>query len=134
MLSLLLNWVTPQIKRVKNKGILAEQIAADWLSTNQLKLIARNYHCKWGEIDIVALEHNTLCFIEVRYRQSASHGLPAETVTYKKQQRLIRSAQSYLQQHHKFSGLDARFDIFSLAGDINNPKIDWVKNAFMMSA
>ena len=119
---------------MKSKGMQAEYLAWAWLKRNNLIILAKNYHCRWGEIDIIAMDHNTLCFIEVRYRKSVSYGLPAETVSHAKQQRLVRSAQSYLQQHRQYAAHDARFDISSLTGDIDNPEIDWLKNAFMMSA
>ena len=117
-----------------NKGKTAENHADIWLRSKKLKILTRNFHSRWGEIDIIAIDKATLCFIEVRYRESDSHGSAAETVTTQKQQRIIKTAQVYLHQDQTHVDKAARFDVVSLSGDINQPKIDWHKNAFMMSA
>ena len=116
-----------------NKGKLAENHADAWLRAQKLKILSRNFHCRWGEIDIIAMDNATLCFIEVRYRESDNYGTAAETVTIKKQQRIIKTAQVYLHQHQGHADKAARFDVLGLSGELSRPKIDWHKNAFMMS-
>lgn len=118
---------------MSNRGVLAENHAERWLRGNKLKILNRNYHSRWGEIDLIALDKSTLCFIEVRYRESDNYGTAAETVTLRKQQRIIKTAQIFLHQYQEHTDKVARFDVLSLTGDLNNPEIDWHKNAFMMS-
>jgi len=97
------------------------------------RCIARNFHCRYGEIDlIVTREKRTLAFVEVRYRRSADFGHPAETVSLQKQARIKRSAACFLLQKRKYSMLSCRFDVIAIyAGDNSgDEKIDWIKNAF----
>jgi putative endonuclease len=116
-----------------NRGKLAEDHANSWLRKNKLIILTRNFHSRWGEIDFIALDKTTICFIEVRYRKSSSYGTAAESVTSRKQQRIIKTAQVYLHQNMEHINKSARFDVISMSGDLDNPKIDWQKNAFMMS-
>jgi len=99
-----------------------------------MKILKRNFHSRWGEIDIVGLDRETLCFIEVRYRQNTRYGSAAESVTRQKQQRIIKTAQTYLRKHKCFENQPARFDIVSISGDLAKPQVDWYKSAFMMQA
>jgi len=119
---------------MSNRGKLAEDIADSWLQNRKLNILSRNYHSRWGEIDIIAIDKKTICFIEVKYREFSHYGTAAETVTIQKQQRIIKTAQVYLHQHEKYASKPARFDVLALSGDLGNPVIDWHKNAFMISA
>jgi len=116
-----------------SKGKRAEYIADSWLRNRKLNILSRNFHSRWGEIDIIGIDKSTLCFIEVKYRESSHYGTAAETVTFKKQQRIIKTAQIYLHQNDEHIDKAARFDVVSLTGELDNPVIDWHKNAFMMS-
>ena len=114
------------------KGLQAEQLAQNWLTKQRIEILERNFHSRWGEIDIIAIDKSTICFIEVRYRKSAYYGTAAESVTLDKQRRIIKTAQAYLIQNKKHSQRCARFDVLSMAGDLDKPEIDWYKDAFMM--
>lgn len=117
-----------------DKGKVAEDYASQWLSKQKHKILSRNFRSHWGEIDLIALDDQTVCFIEVRYRKSSHFGSAAESVTIHKQQRIIKTAQAYLQQHQLYNNRPARFDVLSMCGELDQPDIDWHKNAFMMSA
>ena len=114
-------------------GKQAEIYASKWLKKRNLKILELNFHSRWGEIDIIALDGNTICFIEVRYRKSLTYGTPADTVTTKKQLRIIKTAQAYLQRHTSFAHSPARFDLVSMSGNLDKPDIDWYKDAFMIN-
>jgi putative endonuclease len=107
-------------------GQQAEQQALDFLQNQGLKLQERNFRCKTGEIDLVMRDAETLVFVEVRFRQSNDFGHALETVTQKKQRKLIASANRYLQVNHIDSA--CRFDIVALNGSGSAP-IEWIKNA-----
>ncbi len=113
-------------------GALTEDIACKWLSKQKLKIHERNFHSRFGEIDIIADDHGTLCFIEVRYRKNQQFGNAAETVTASKQKKILTTANHYLMSHSKYSHAPCRFDIIAMHGDKDNPEIDWLKNAFMI--
>ena len=118
---------------MNNKGEIAEDFANSWLQSMKFKILSRNFHSRWGEIDFIGIEDSSICFLEVRYRKSSHYGTPAETVTFSKQQRIIKTAQAYLNKNQKYVNIPARFDVLGLSGDLNKPEIDWRKNAFMMS-
>ncbi len=84
-------------------GQRGEEVAAGYLSQQGYALLARNWRCPAGEVDIVAREGETLAFVEVRTRRAGSRlGTPEESVTPRKQARMIEVAQTYLQE----AGLD----------------------------
>ena len=80
---------TPRI-RLGNRG---EQLARQYLQEQGYRILATNYRCSWGEIDIVAQEESEIVFVEVRTRRSAEFGTPEESLTPAKAQHLIASAQ-----------------------------------------
>ena len=116
-----------------NTGRQAENYAGSWLKKHRLKILKLNFHSRWGEIDIIALDQDTICFIEVRYRKSSTHGTAVDSVTSQKQQRIIKTAQAYLQQHLTHKSRPARFDVISMSGNLDKPDIDWYKDAFMIN-
>jgi len=110
-------------------GRLAEDSAADFLKTNGYKIIRRNYRNKLGEVDIIAKDKDTICFVEVKYRSSDKFGLPSEAVSALKQRRISKVALSFL----KDKGLleeRARFDVITVSQDDKANKIELIKNAF----
>ncbi|MBE0509428.1 MAG: YraN family protein [Chromatiales bacterium] len=111
-------------------GQLAEQQARRYLSQQGLSHVASNYRCKLGEIDLIMrTAQGELVFVEVRYRHSASHGGALASVDRHKQQRLIRAASHYLQQH-RLHNSPCRFDVLALEGDQQGKiQIEWLRNA-----
>jgi putative endonuclease len=116
-----------------SRGKRAENYAARWLRKQRIKILEHNFQSRWGEIDIIAMDDKVVCFIEVRYRKSSCYGTAAESVTTSKQHRISKTAQVYLQQHHSCNNSEARFDVISMSGNLDNPSIDWYKGAFMIS-
>lgn len=109
-----------------NAGLVAEKLAATFLANHGLKLMVQNYHCKYGEIDLIMKESKTLVFIEVRLRSNSQFGSAAASITPQKQQKLILTAQHYLQQ---YGDCQCRFDAILMdKADANH--IEWLRNAF----
>jgi putative endonuclease len=102
-----------------------ERLAGAYLEGCGLRLVARNYRCRRGEIDLIMRDGSTLAFVEVRYRASTRFGTPAETVGPKKRQRLAAAAAHYLARHP--TTLACRFDVLSITGA---NEIHWIRNAF----
>ncbi|GAB2878323.1 YraN family protein [Microbulbifer echini] len=107
-------------------GAQMEEAAAHYLQCAGLSLIERNYRSRHGEIDLIARESDTVVFVEVRFRRNNRFGGAGASVDIRKQQKLLATAQNYLQQHK----LDCpcRFDVLAIEGDAQN--IQWIKNAF----
>jgi putative endonuclease len=113
-----------------NAGLEAEKLAATFLAERGLKLVMQNYHCRFGEIDLIMLEAKTLVFVEVKLRSSTQFGGAAASITPQKQQKMILTAQHYLQQYVKDQSQTAcRFDAI-LMDKTNKNSIDWIRNAF----
>ena len=79
-------------------GQAGEQIARFHLEARGYRIVARNYHSRWGEIDLVARQGAVWVFVEVRTRRSAAYGTPEESLTDAKAQRLALAAQDYLER------------------------------------
>ncbi len=110
-----------------NAGLDAEKLAATFLANHGLKLVVQNYHCRFGEIDLIMRDANTLVFVEVRLRSNSQFGSAAASITPQKQQKLILTAQHYLQQNPEKNA--CRFDVL-LMDKLDTKAIDWLKNAF----
>ena len=109
-------------------GASGEQRAVKALEAAGYKLIARNYRTPLGEVDIIAKDKDTLCFIEVKTRMSGRIGLPQEAVSFQKQRQITKAALVYLKEKKLFD-VKARFDVVSVVG-IEPPKIKIIKSAF----
>lgn len=109
-------------------GKLAEALAQKLLESSNLRLLQKNYHCRYGEIDLVMQDKNTLVFVEVRFRNSERFGGALESIDTKKQNKLRITAQHYMQKHN--NKLNARFDVVILSSLSDQNKINWIKYAF----
>lgn len=108
-------------------GARGEQLAEAFLEQQGVEIIARNVHSRFGEIDLIGKEGETLLFIEVKFRKSAQFGSPLESVTLQKQARFLKTVEEYLQKSPTDGPL--RIDVIGITG-YTDPKIEWVKNAF----
>ncbi|GGK07788.1 YraN family protein [Pseudomonas matsuisoli] len=112
-------------------GQNAEQRALDYLQSNGLKLVAKNWSCRRGELDLVMLDSDTVVFVEVRFRKHAAWGGAAASVDTRKRQRIILAAQYFLQREPRLSNRPCRFDVIAInANGALPPKLDWIANAF----
>ena len=78
-------------------GAAGEKAAAKALKGNGYRIVARNYRCAMGEIDLIAVDSDTIVFVEVKTRSDDSAADPENNVTYQKQRRLSRAARCYLE-------------------------------------
>lgn len=109
------------------KGSDAEQLAASYLQRRHLVLVAQNYRCRFGEIDLIMRDGATLVFIEVRMRATGQFGGAAASITPAKQAKLIRTARHYLSEIDNEP--PCRFDAILLSGD-DGQEIEWIRDAF----
>lgn len=110
-------------------GRKGEDAAAQYLSDRGLTVHERNFRCPIGEIDLICLDGDVIVFVEVRSHSSLRFGLPQESVTLRKQQRLTRLAQWYL----KKNGLErrsARFDVVAVTWMGGKREVNWIVDAF----
>ena len=118
-------------------GTCAEQLAREYLESHGLVTLTTNYSCRYGELDIVMQDNDTIVFVEVRFRKkrradasrSSDYGGGILSVNHRKQQKLIRSSMHYLQCHHLLTQ-KARIDIVALSELSPEPtSFQWVTNA-----
>lgn len=116
-------------------GARGEAAAVKALRRAGYKILDRNYHTRWGELDIVAEQRRVVAFVEVKTRTDERFGAPAEAVTPRKQTRLHRAAQLYLQDRGLTDRL-CRFDVVSVVwpADARKPAVTIVPNAFLPPA
>lgn len=110
-------------------GREGEALAVAYLKKNGYRIIEQNYRCQLGEIDIVAVDQKTLCFIEVKTRSTGDYDRPEVAVHKQKQHRLSRVALWFLKEKH-LEDVRARFDVMAIRrrGDLN--EVQHFKNAF----
>lgn len=104
-----------------------EEMAVALLEEQGYLILERNYANRYGEIDIIAQEQETLVFVEVKYRSSGSYGDALEAVDWHKQKRICRSALYYCTKKHKNIEIPCRFDVIAIYGEQN---VMHIKNAF----
>ena len=107
-------------------GRRAEQAAAEFLEKRGLRVIARNYRCRGGEIDLVCRDGATLVFVEVRLRSDPRFGGAAASVTVAKQGRIALAAQHYLAAY-RLHDAPCRFDCVLIDGEAPP---EWLRDAF----
>ncbi len=98
-----------------SKGAVGELLAARYLRKHKYTLLAANYRTRFGEIDIIAANRKYIAFVEVKQRNSTAISTPQEAVTVEKQQKILRTAALYLQNHP--TKLQPRFDVISVVMD-----------------
>ncbi len=108
-------------------GSRFEEMAAAHLEAQGLSILAHNYRCRLGEIDLVAREGETVVFVEVKYRKGDAYGAPEEAIHAAKQQRIRRVAQRYLLDQHLPLETCCRFDVVAVDGD---GRLTHYRNAF----
>lgn len=112
-------------------GRKGEEAAACYLEKHGYRVLSRNYTCRLGEIDLVALDRDILVFVEVRSRSGGGFGLAQESVTERKKIKLRRLAWHYLKAERK-TGSGCRFDVIAVLFDRDGAikRLEHIENAF----
>jgi putative endonuclease len=110
------------------RGDAAERAAHRWLRRRGFEIIETNFRCREGEIDVIAVEHEVLCFIEIKARSSERFGSPLEAVAETKQRRIASAARAFLVAR----GWDGpcRFDVLGIQQRDGTWSFDLIRNAF----
>jgi putative endonuclease len=115
---------------VNEAGRAAEALAAAHLERNGLEIVARNYRCRRGEVDLIASDGPTLVFVEVRLRSRRDFGGAAASIDERKQHRIAIAAQHFLSRHRATP--PCRFDAVLLTR-LDEDAIEWVRGAFSLA-
>jgi putative endonuclease len=111
-------------------GDAFEQAALEHLQRAGLKLLARNFSTRFGELDLVMHDAGATVFVEVRYRRHRGFGGGAASVGTAKRERIARAAQAFLQAHPKLASLPCRFDVVAFDGEPESAECEWLRGAF----
>lgn len=117
-----------RLPHTRARGKLGEDEAAAWLAARGYAILRRNLRNKAGEIDLIADQGGTLCFVEIKARASRDFGLAIEAVSPAKQRRLVAAARLYL-VFHPWSG-PCRFDVLGMDLEAGGWRFTLIKNAF----
>ncbi len=113
-------------RELGNKG---EDAACAFLEKKGLQVLARNFHCRAGEIDVIARDGDTVAFVEVKTRRGRLFGSAAEAVTPAKRRKLTRAAMEYIDRNGLY-GENFRFDIMEVYPQGKCFDINHIENAF----
>lgn len=102
-----------------------ERLAGKYLESCEYEILAYNYRCKQGEVDLIARDRDTIVFCEVKYRKDSAMGDPSEAVDQEKRRRISRGAMTYLKEHRLWD-VSCRFDVICFLGE----KLTHIENAF----
>ena len=118
----------------KDIGDYGEKLCIEYLTSIGYKILEEKFKIKIGEIDIIAIDKNILCFIEVKSRFNNKFGRPMESVNIAKQHKIYKTAHYYLLKHPNFD-MNCRFDVIEVDFDLEKSthKINLIKNAFSVN-
>lgn len=113
------------------KGLRFEDQASEYLQEHGLVLLHSNYRCRFGEIDLVMRDGDTLCFIEVKFRKSRLFGGAAASIPQAKQRKIIKTTLFYIASHKHLANQAMRFDALLIQRQADGSNhINWIQNAF----
>ena len=113
-------------------GKSGEDLAVRYLKKNGYQVLCRNYRTRFGEIDIIAKDADTIVFVEVKSRRTLTYGHPKYSITQKKQERISKTALYYLKENEQ-STSRARFDVVTINSADKKTDVEIIKNAFELA-
>ncbi|WP_263078513.1 YraN family protein [Endozoicomonas sp. Mp262] len=121
-----------QLKKLSHKGAQAEKSALHYLKKQGLRLVARNFACPLGELDLVMLDADVLTFIEVRFRSAHQMVDAKSSITPQKVNKIKKSAACFLQHHKKHAYRECRYDVVAISTDDGSRqnRLEWIQGAF----
>ena len=111
-------------------GRAAERIARTRLEHRGLKFLCSNYHCRFGELDLIMRDRECVVFVEVRYRKNSQFGGGVGSVDQRKQRKIVRTAEYFLLCNPQLRDVACRFDVIAATGNTLQPDLNWIRNAF----
>ncbi len=115
-----------------SSGKISEVQASSFLESQGYRILFRNYKAQGSEIDIIAREKDTICFIEVKSRSSDRFGTPQEAVTLAKQQKIARAALKFIQEND-LQDKSCRFDVVAIIRQAGREKFSLIRDAFIFN-
>lgn len=118
----------------RGRGAQVEALARAYLERHGLRAVAANASFRFGELDLVMLDGDTLVFVEVRYRREGASargfGGGAASIDANKRRKIVAAADTFLQSHRAYARAMCRFDAVVASGDPAAPAFEWLRDAF----
>ncbi len=114
------------------QGDAAEDAARSHLEAQGLRTLARNVNYRFGELDLVMRDGDTVAFVEVRYRRSERFGGAAASIDFKKRRRIVLAARAWLAGQRALALAPCRFDVVLVSGDAWALSCEWLRGAFTL--
>ncbi|MBS1149665.1 MAG: Endonuclease [Myxococcaceae bacterium] len=111
-------------------GDRGEGLAVALLERAGYEILERNVSCRYGEIDIIAVKDTVHCFVEVRSRATDVWGVPAESVIFAKQRKVVKASIWWLQRQRLLERVPVRFDVVSVVGRGPDARVEHLPGAF----
>ena len=111
-------------------GNKIEDLAQQYLVEHSHQLVEKNFYSRFGEIDLIMQDGDTICFVEVRHRKTVKFGSAAESITVTKQKKIQKTALYFIQKNPKYQAFNYRFDVMLSQGSDKNINFEWIKSAF----
>ena len=113
------------------RGRFWEARAAEYLEAQGLRVVARGFRCRLGELDLVCCDDRYLVIVEVRARSRGAYCGALESIGPAKRRRIVQATRFLLLRHREWSGAPIRFDVVAFdAIDAAEPQVRWIRNAF----
>ncbi len=113
-----------------DKGYAAEELAQRFLTQRGLTILATNYRCRYGELDLVMRDAELLVIVEIRYRARMAFGGPIASISRAKQRKIVIATQHLIRRYPVLRNAPVRFDVIGLTGPLQAPDIHWIAGAF----
>ena len=110
----------------RKTGSKWENAASEYLESRGMRIVARNFRSRQGEIDLIGYDRGFLVFVEVKYRSGTEKGYALEAVDFRKQRRICRTADYYRCLHNIGSNAAVRYDVVA----VQDSQVQWIQNAF----
>jgi putative endonuclease len=114
----------------RHLGDTGEKVVELWLVKNGFKILAKNFTCRCGEIDLIAIKNEVVAFVEVKTRMN-EYFPTALVVNKTKQRKMIKTAQQFALKYKLFEHV-LRFDVAVVTFDANMPQVNYIPNAFTL--
>ena len=127
----------PSKPHSKTLGQAYEKVALAYLQQQGMHLMHQNFTSRFGEIDLIMKQKQVLVFIEVKFRSYNDFGSGLESITFRKQKKLITTAHHFLNRYRQHQELPCRFDVLAIKpknplseSELSDFHFDWIENAF----
>ena len=110
----------------RKTGTEKEEIATEFLKSNGMRILEKNFRCRQGEIDIIGIHKGYLTFVEVKYRKDNSRGAAEEAVGVSKQKKICYTSDYFRISRKQYQQMQVRYDVVAITKD----NIKWYQNAF----